>query len=35
MCTFQEKVPEAGEGEWWALMEEVFDLELHIPREAN
>ena len=35
MCTFQEKVPEAGEDEWWALMEEVFDLELHIPREAN
>ena len=34
MCTFQEKVPEAGEDEWWALMEEVFDLETHLPNEA-
>ena len=35
MCTFQEKVPEAGEGEWWATMEEVFDLETHLPSEGN
>lgn len=26
MCTFQEKVPEAGPDEWWALMEQVYDL---------
>ena len=26
MCTFQEKVPEAGADEWWALMEQVYDL---------
>ncbi len=26
MCTFQEKVPEAGEDEWWALMEQVYEL---------
>ena len=26
MCTFQEKVPEAKEEEWWALMEPVYDL---------
>lgn len=24
--TYQERVPEAGEGEWWAAMDEVFDL---------
>ena len=24
--TFQERVPEAGDDEWWAAMEEVFDL---------
>lgn len=30
MRTFQEKVPEAGEGEWWALMEKVFDLQDHV-----
>jgi len=30
MRTFQEKVPEAGEGEWWALMEKVFDLQDHL-----
>ena len=30
MRTFQEKVPEARPGEWWALMEEVFDLQDHI-----
>ena len=33
MCTFQEKVPEAGEDEWWAVMEEVFDMETHLPNE--
>ncbi|NJD02818.1 MAG: L-rhamnose mutarotase [Ruminiclostridium sp.] len=27
MCTFQEPVPEAAEGEWWAQMELVFDLD--------
>jgi len=27
MSTFQEKVPEAMEDEWWALMEQVYDLE--------
>ena len=27
MRTFQEPVPEAAEGEWWAEMEEVFDLD--------
>jgi len=26
MAEFQEKVPEAKEGEWWALMEKVYDL---------
>lgn len=26
MRTMQERVPEAGEGEWWAAMEKVFDL---------
>jgi L-rhamnose mutarotase len=27
MAQFQEKVPEAREGEWWALMEQVFELD--------
>ena len=27
MRGFQQKVPEAGSGEWWAEMEEVFDLD--------
>ncbi|MBM3934155.1 MAG: L-rhamnose mutarotase [SAR202 cluster bacterium] len=26
MRTFQEKVPEAGPGEWWASMRQVYDL---------
>lgn len=26
MSSIQERVPEAKEGEWWATMEEVFDL---------
>lgn len=26
MAIFQEKVPEAKEDEWWALMENVFDI---------
>jgi len=26
MRTLQEKIPEAGEDEWWALMEPVFEL---------
>ena len=30
MRTFQERVPEAGEGEWWAFMECVFDLRDHV-----
>ncbi len=30
MRTFQEPVAEAKEGEWWALMEPVFDLQLHV-----
>lgn len=30
MRTFQRKVPEAQEGEWWANMEMVFDLQLHV-----
>ena len=30
MRTFQERVPEAKEGEWWALMEQVFDLQEHV-----
>ena len=30
MRTFQEPVPEAGEGEWWAFMECVFDLHDHV-----
>lgn len=29
MRTFQEPVPEANPGEWWALMENVFDLNDH------
>ena len=32
MRTFQERAPEAKEGEWWALMEQVFDLQAHIPQ---
>jgi L-rhamnose mutarotase len=27
MAEFQEKAPEAAEGEWWAAMEKVFDLD--------
>src|SRR5579859_4696945 len=27
MRTMQEQVPEAGDGAWWAPMEEVFDLD--------
>ena len=30
MRTFQEKVPEASAGEWWAAMECVFDLDDHV-----
>ena len=30
MSTFQEKVEEAGEDEWWASMEMVFDLQDHL-----
>ena len=30
MRTFQECVPEAQEGEWWASMECVFDLRDHV-----
>ena len=30
MRTFQRQVPEAQDGEWWANMEMVFDLQLHI-----
>ena len=30
MRTFQERVPEAAEGEWWASMECVFDLRDHV-----
>ena len=30
MRTFQEPVAEAKEGEWWALMEPVCDLQLHV-----
>ena len=26
MCTYQEKTPEAKEKEWWALMEQVYEL---------
>ena len=26
MRTMQERVPEAADGEWWAAMEQVFDL---------
>jgi L-rhamnose mutarotase len=26
MRTYQEKIPEAGDREWWALMEQVYDL---------
>ena len=26
MCTYQEKVPEAGEDDWWATMERVYNL---------
>ena len=26
MSAMQERVPEAREGEWWAMMEQVFDL---------
>lgn len=31
MRTFQEKVPEAGPDEWWAAMEQVFDMQEHLP----
>ena len=30
MRTFQQKVPEAREGEWWGRMEMVFDLADHV-----
>ena len=30
MRPFQEPVPEAAEGEWWAPMEQVFDLQDHV-----
>ena len=30
MRTFQQPVPEATEREWWANMELVFDLQLHV-----
>ena len=30
MRTFQSQVPEAREGEWWAEMEMVFDLQKHV-----
>ena len=30
MRTFQKKVAEAGEDEWWAFMEAVFDLDDHV-----
>ncbi len=30
MRAFQQQVPEAKEGEWWATMELVFDLQLHV-----
>ena len=30
MRTFQERVADAKEGEWWAAMEKVFDLQDHI-----
>lgn len=26
MCTYQEKIPEAKENEWWAMMEQVYEL---------
>jgi L-rhamnose mutarotase len=26
MCTYQEKIPEAKDDEWWALMEQVYEL---------
>ena len=26
MCTYQEKIPEAKEEEWWAMMEQVYEL---------
>ena len=30
MRTFQQRVPEAGQEEWWASMELVFDLHEHV-----
>ena len=30
MRTLQKRVPEAKDGEWWATMELVFDMQLHI-----
>ena len=30
MRTFQQKVPEAKDSEWWATMELVFDMQRHI-----
>ncbi|NKB70727.1 MAG: L-rhamnose mutarotase [Candidatus Latescibacteria bacterium] len=30
MRTYQQKLPEAGPDEWWAFMEQVFDLQDHI-----
>ena len=32
MRTFQEPAADAAEGEWWAFMQPVFDLEEHLPR---
>jgi L-rhamnose mutarotase len=34
MNSFQEPAPEAGEGEWWASMEQVFDLREHVETNA-
>ena len=32
MNSFQEPAAEAGEGEWWASMEQVFDLAEHVQK---
>ena len=35
MAGMQEKVEEAGQEEWWAPMEMIFDLQEHLPQTST
>ena len=35
MAGMQEKVEEAGQEEWWASMEMIFDLQEHLPQTST